>query len=245
VDRGAGRAINYAAAREKGDLMGTMISFPRTGGGTAQGYLAEAKDPKAPGVVVIQEWWGLQGQIKAVCDRFAGEGFTALAPDLYGGKVVPYHDPAAANAAMSALDFKATTDQAVRGAVQHLAARGGKVGLTGFCMGGAVTVIGAVHIPELAAAVSFYGIPPEGVAAPKDIRVPFQGHFANQDDWCTPAVVNDFEKKLQAAGKTFELYRYEGHHAFMNSERKDAYSGADAQVAWDRTVKFFRRHLGG
>ncbi|HEY6106972.1 MAG TPA: dienelactone hydrolase family protein, partial [Anaeromyxobacteraceae bacterium] len=80
--------------------MGKTISFSRTSGGTAQGYLAEAKDPKAPGVVVIQEWWGLQGQIKGVCDRLAQAGFTALAPDLYGGKVVPYHDSAAANAAM-------------------------------------------------------------------------------------------------------------------------------------------------
>jgi carboxymethylenebutenolidase len=223
--------------------MGTMISFPKTRGGNAQGYLAEAKDAKAPGVVVIQEWWGLQGQIKAVCDRLAAAGFTALAPDLYGGKVVPYHDPAAANAAMGSLDFKASTDEAVRGAVQHLKARGGKVGLTGFCMGGAVTVIGAVHIPELDAAVCFYGIPPESVASPKDIRVPFQGHFAAQDDWCTPAAVDEFEKKLKAAGKSYELHRYPGHHAFMNSDRKEVYSGNDAQVAWDRMIQFFRRHL--
>ncbi len=223
--------------------MGKTIDFPRTSGGTAKGYLAEAKDAKAPGVVVIQEWWGLQGQIKAVCDRLAEAGFTALAPDLYGGKVIPYHDSAAANATMNSLDFRAATDEAVRGAVQHLKAKGGKVGLTGFCMGGAVTVIGAVHIPELSAAVDFYGIPPDAAAKPEDIRVPFQGHFASQDDWCTPEVVNGFEKRLKAAGKTFELYRYPGHHAFMNSERKDAYDDASAKVAWDRMVKFFRQHL--
>jgi carboxymethylenebutenolidase len=223
--------------------MGSMISFPRTSGGTAQGYLAEATDPKAPGVVVIQEWWGVQGQIKSVCDRLAAEGFNALAPDLYEGKVVPYHDSAAAQTAMSALDFKASTDQAVRGSVQYLAKRGGKVGLTGFCMGGAVTVIGAVHIPELSAAVCFYGIPPESVAAPKGIHVPFQGHFATQDDWCTPAVVDEFEKKLKAAGKRYELYRYPGHHAFMNSDRKQVYDDGSARVAWDRMVKFFRQHL--
>ena len=81
--------------------MGTMVSFPRTKGGDAQGYLAEAKDPKAPGVVVIQEWWGVQGQIKSVCDRLAEAGFTALAPDLFGGKVIPYHDAAAASASAS------------------------------------------------------------------------------------------------------------------------------------------------
>jgi carboxymethylenebutenolidase len=223
--------------------MGTMVSFPRTTGGTAQGYLAEAKDPKAPGVVVIQEWWGVQGQIKSVCDRLAEAGFTALAPDLYGGKVVPYHDAAAANAMMGSLDFKAATDEAVRGAAQLLKARGGKVGLTGFCMGGAVTVIGAARIPELSAAVCFYGIPPEQVAAPKDVRVPLQCHFAEQDDWCTPEAVADFEKKLRAAGKVFELHRYPGHHAFMNSDRKEVHDPAAAKVAWDRCVAFFRKHL--
>ena len=225
--------------------MGKTIDFPRTSGGTAKGYLAEAKDPKAPGVVVIQEWWGLQGQIKSVCDRLAEAGFTALAPDLYGGKVIPYHDSAAANATMSSLDFKRSTAEEVRGAVKHLAARGGKVGLTGFCMGGAVTVIGAAHIPELSAAVDFYGIPPDAAAKPEDIRVPFQGHFANQDDWCTPEVVNQFEKRLKAAGKPFELYRYPGHHAFMNSERKEVHDPGAAKQAWDRMVAFFRKHLAG
>ncbi len=224
--------------------MGTMIDFPRTSGGTARGYLAEAKDPKAPGVVVIQEWWGLQGQITSVCDRLAEAGFTALAPDLFGGKVIPYHDKAAANAAMGALDFKRSTEEEVRGAVRHLAARGVKVGLTGFCMGGAVTLIGAVRIPELSAAVCFYGLPPESVAAPGEIRVPLQAHFASRDDWCTPAAVDAFEKKLRAAGKTFELHRYEGDHAFMNSDRKEVHDPGAARLAWDRMLLFFQRHLG-
>jgi carboxymethylenebutenolidase len=223
--------------------MGSMVTFPRTSGGTAAGYLAEAASAKAPGVVVIQEWWGLQGQIKAVCDRLAAEGFTALAPDLFDGKVVPYHDAAAANAAMASLDFKAATDEAVRGAVRFLAARGGKVGLTGFCMGGAVTVIGAVRIPELTAAVCFYGLPPEEVAAAKDVRVPLQCHFASQDDWVTPAMADAFEEKLRAAGKTYEIHRYEGQHAFMNSERKEVHDAAAAKLAWDRCVAFLRRHL--
>lgn len=224
--------------------MGGMISFQQTSGGTAQGYLAEASAPLAPGVVVIQEWWGLQGQIKAVCDRLAAAGYHALAPDLYGGKVVPYHDRAAASAAMGALDFKASTDEAVRGAVRSLAARGAKVGLTGFCMGGAVTIVGAVRIPELAAAVCFYGLPPETVAAARDVRVPLQCHFASDDDWCSPAVVDDFERQLKAAGKAFELHRYQGRHAFMNSERKEAYGAAAAELAWARCLEFFGKHLG-
>ncbi len=223
--------------------MGSMISFPRTTTGTAQGYLAEAREAKAPAVVVIQEWWGLQGQIKSVCDRFAQDGFTALAPDLFGGKVVPYHDSAAASAMMNSLDFKAATEEAVRGAVRHLKARGGKVGLTGFCMGGAVTVIGAARIPELDAAVTFYGLPPPQVASGKDVRVPLQGHFASEDDWITPDKADAFEKELKAAKKTYEIHRYKGHHAFMNSERKEVYDAKAAKAAWDRCVAWFRKHL--
>ena len=223
--------------------MGTMISFPRTTAGTARGYLAETRDPEAPAVVVIQEWWGLQGQIKAVCDRFAETGFTALAPDLFDGKVVPYHDAGAAAAAMNALDFKAATGEAVRGAVRHLKSRAAKVGLTGFCMGGAVTVIGAARIPELDAAVCFYGLPPPQAASGKDVRVPLQGHFASEDDWITPDKVDGFEQDLLKAGKPHEIHRYQGHHAFMNSDRKEVYDAKLATLAWDRCVSWFRRHL--
>jgi carboxymethylenebutenolidase len=222
---------------------GSTISFPRTTGKPAQGYLAEAGRVAAPAVVVIQEWWGVQGQIRSVCDRFAAEGFDALAPDLFEGKVIPYHDMAAASAALRSLDFEAATDQIVRGAVQLLSSRGAKVGIAGFCMGGTIANIAAVRVPELAAAVSFYGLAPEQVAAPKDVRVPLQGHFANLDDHWTPALVDEFEKKLQAAGKTFEIHRYEARHAFMNSDRKNVYDEAAAKVAWERCVQFLRRHL--
>jgi carboxymethylenebutenolidase len=223
-------------------IMSKMISFPRASGGSAQGYLAEAA-PNAPGVVVIQEWWGVQGQIKGVCDRFAEAGFTALAPDLFDGKVIPYHDRAAASAALSSLDFKAATEQAVRGAAQHLAQRGGKVALTGFCMGGAITVIGAARIPELSAGVSFYGLPPPNVASAKDVRVPLQCHFANKDDWVNPALADAFERDMKAAGKQCEIYRYEAQHAFMNSDRKEVYDSTAAKLAWDRCLDFLRRHL--
>jgi carboxymethylenebutenolidase len=224
--------------------MGTMTSFPRMRGGTAEAYFAKAGEAKGPAVVVIQEWWGLQGQIKAVCDRLAAAGFSALAPDLYGGKVVPYHDEGAAAAAMQSLDFKAATEEAVRGAVVQLRKSAGKVGLTGFCMGGAVTVIGAARIPELDAAVCFYGLPPPNVASGKDVRVPLQGHFASEDDWITPDKVDAFEKELKAAGKTYEIHRYKGHHAFMNEERGQVYDARAATLAWDRMLGWFRRHLG-
>jgi carboxymethylenebutenolidase len=223
--------------------MGAMTSYPRAGDGHAQGFLAEPSIPDAPGVVVIQEWWGLQGQIRSVCDRLAAEGFRAMAPDLFEGKVIPYHDTGAAKAAMSALDLGAVTDTTVRGAVRHLARRGHKVGIVGFCMGGAVAVTGAARVPELAAAVCFYGLPPRDVATPGDIRVPFQGHFASKDSWCTPQVVAAFEEELRAAGGTFELHRYEASHAFMNPERPEAYDASAARLGWDRCLAFLRRHL--
>src|SRR3974390_3370843 len=155
--------------------MGTSITFKRPEGKDTGGYLAQAARPDAPGVVVIQEWWGLQDQIKGICDRFALAGFDALAPDLYNGVVVPYHDTDAANKEMSSLNFADAVGQNVRGAAQFLKRNGGKVGLTGFCLGGAITIIGACHIPELSAAVCFYGIPPEQAAKPADVKVPLQG----------------------------------------------------------------------
>lgn len=224
--------------------MGTSITFKRPDGRDAAGYLANAAAGDAPGLVVIQEWWGLQDQIKGLCDRFARAGFDALAPDLYNGKVVPYHDTDAANTEMSSLDFIDATTQTVRGAAQYLARNGAKVGLTGFCMGGAVTIIGACKIPELSAGVAFYGIPPEQAAAPADVKVPLQGHFASKDDWCTPAVVDGFENGLKAAGKPAEFFRYEADHGFVNEQRMSAHDRASAELAWSRAVAFFKTHLG-
>jgi carboxymethylenebutenolidase len=145
---------------------------------------------------------------------------------------------------MTSLNFLEATDQIVRGAVLHLKKSAAKVGLTGFCLGGAVTVIGACRIPELSAAVSFYGIPPEAAAKPADVKVPLQGHFANTDDWCTPAVVDAFEAALKAAGKPAEIYRYDASHAFMNEQRQEVYDRPAADLAWRRTLDFLKKHLG-
>ena len=224
--------------------MGTIITFKRPDGKEASGYLANAARGDAPGVVVIQEWWGLQDQIKGMCDRFARAGFDALAPDLYRGVVVPYHDTDAANKQMTSLDFMDATTQSVRGAVQYLSRNGARVGLTGFCMGGAVTIIGATKIPELAAGVVFYGIPPEQAAKPADVRIPLQAHFANKDDWCTPQAVDGFEKAMKAAGKSMELHRYDAEHGFANEQHLSVHDRKAAELAWSRATEFFRKHLG-
>ena len=223
--------------------MGTNITFSRPDGKQGSGYLAKANRAGAPGVVVIQEWWGLQDQIKGVCDRFAAAGYEALAPDLYSGTVVPYHDAEAANREMTSLNFVAATEQDVRGAVLHLRKSGAKVGLTGFCMGGAVTVLGACRIPELSAAVVFYGLPPAAAAKPADVKVPLQGHFANKDDWCTPQVVDEFEAGLRAAKKDYEFYRYDADHAFVNEQRPNVHDQAAAKLAWDRALAWWKKYL--
>src|SRR5713226_8009682 len=138
---------------------------------------------------------------------------------------------------MTGLDFPDATHQDLRGAAQHLKGISGKVAVTGFCMGGALTVAALVHAPEFAAGVCFYGIPPKEFADPAKIKVPFQGHFANQDDWCTPAAVDQLKTALKGAGAPHEIFRYDGAHAFFN-ERSAAYDLASANQAWERTAAF-------
>jgi carboxymethylenebutenolidase len=222
--------------------MGTRITFGRVDGQDAPGYLAKAGAARAPGVVVIQEWWGLQDQIRGICDRLALAGYDALAPDLYAGRSVPYHDPDKAGEEMRSLNFRDSTDQVVRGAAIYLGRAGTKVGITGFCMGGAVTIIAAARVPEFAAAAPFYGLPQAGTIKAADIRVPLQGHFANQDESVTPARVDAFEADLKAAGKTFEIFRYDAKHAFMN-EQRSVHDRKCAEQAWARLLAFWNRHL--
>jgi carboxymethylenebutenolidase len=214
--------------------MGTMIGFARPDAGETKGYLATAGQGR-PGVVVIQEWWGLNDQICGVADRFARAGYNALAPDLYKGRLTT--EPDEANHLMTGLDFADATHQDLRAAARHLQAQGGKVAVMGYCMGGALTIAAAVHVPEFAAGVCFYGIPPKAFADPAKIRMPLQGHFANKDDWCTPAAVDDLERTLRAAGVTHEIYRYDAAHAFAN-ERSAAYDVACANPAWERMAAF-------
>ena len=140
--------------------MGRMISYKRPDGQSVEGYLAEpSAGAKAPGVVVIQEWWGLNDQIKRVAERLAQAGYRALVPDLYRGKNTL--DAKEAEHLMSGLDFGEAAGQDVRGAVQYLKATGSaQAGVTGFCMGGALTLLAAVNVPETNACVAWYGFPP-------------------------------------------------------------------------------------
>jgi len=221
--------------------MGENIQFTTPDGDQAPAYLARpAAGDSAPGIIVIQEWWGVNDQIKKTADRFAEQGYRALVPDLYRGKVTA--NPDEANHLMTGLDWGRATSEDLRGAARFLKS-GGKVAVLGFCMGGALTILAGVHVPEVDVAVCFYGIPPAEAADPAKINIPFQGHFANQDDWCTPDAVNGLEGKLKDGGVNYELYRYDAQHAFFNESRADVYDAGCASQAWDRSLAFLKANL--
>jgi carboxymethylenebutenolidase len=222
--------------------MGEMVQFPFAGG-TTGGYLAEPEQGSGPGVIVIQEWWGLVDHIKDVCDRFAAEGFVALAPDMYHGKSTK--SPDEAGKLMMALRID-EAERDLSAAVDYLETQDSttskKVGVVGFCMGGALTVLGAVFVPEADAASSWYGFPPEGAADVTRIKIPLQLHLAEKDASFTPEAARALEAKLKGANVPFESYWYDAGHAFGN-EKGQNYNKQAADLAWQRTTQFFEKHL--
>ena len=230
--------------------MGSIVSFQRPDGKSVQGYLAEPLAPSnSPAIVVIQEWWGLNAQIRGVADRLASAGYQALVPDLYRGKSTVEAEEA--HHLMSGLDFGDAASQDIRGAVLYLKGRATKVGITGFCMGGALTLLAMTQSPEIDAGVAWYGCPPLEYIDASKISAPLQAHWATQDEFFKIDTIDLLEEKLQAAGTKFDFYRYLAHHAFANETavgpgRTPAtqYDPVWAEQAWDRTIRFFGRHLG-
>ncbi len=229
--------------------MGTTISYRRPDGNSLNGYLAGDKQGAgAPGVVVIQEWWGLNDQIRGVADKLATAGYRVLVPDLYRGKVALEANEA--GHLMNGLDFASAAGQDVRGAVQYLKQSGSpKVGVTGFCMGGALTLLSAVNVSEADAFVVWYGFPPLEYVDASRIRAPLMAHWGTEDTVFPIAKVDELEKKLREAHVGFEFHRYPAKHAFAN-ETADArhldylsYNPGAAQLAWTRTMEFFSKHL--
>lgn len=230
--------------------MGNMVSFQRPDGQMVQGYLAEpAQATAAPAVVVIQEWWGLNEQIRGVADRLADAGYQALVPDLYRGQSTVEAEEA--HHLMTGLNFGEAASQDIRGAVQFLKTRAPKVGITGFCMGGALTLLALAQTPEADAGVVWYGCPPLEYLDASQIRVPLMGHWATQDEFFKIDTVDALQAKLQEAGVGFEFHRYLAHHAFANETAvgkgripATQYDPVWASMAWDRTLRFFGRNLG-
>jgi carboxymethylenebutenolidase len=234
--------------------MGTMVNFQRPDGKSVSGYLAApaaaAPTPApAPAVVVIQEWWGLNDQIRGVADRLATAGYRALVPDLYRGKMTVEAEEA--HHLMDGLDFGDAASQDIRGAVQYLKAAGGKVGLTGFCMGGALTLLAMTQSPEIDAGVVWYGCPPLDYVDASKIKAPLMGHWATQDQFFNIEMVDGLEAKLNAAAVQYQFHRYLAHHAFANETAvgpgripATQYDPVWAGQAWDRSLRFFGRTLG-
>jgi carboxymethylenebutenolidase len=197
---------------------------------------------------VIQEWWGLNDQIKGVAERLAGAGYRALVPDLYRGKVAL--EAKEAEHLMTNLNFGDAAGQDVRGAVQHLKASGSaRTGVTGFCMGGALTLLAAVNVPEADACVIWYGFPPLEYVDASKIKAPLLGHYAIHDVPFPIAKVDELEQKLRAASVKFEFHRYDAKHAFANETADEKkldmlkYDPQAAELGWRRTMEFLGRHL--
>jgi carboxymethylenebutenolidase len=229
--------------------MGKTVSYKRPDGKSVNGYLAEpAAGAKAPAMVVIQEWWGMNDQIRGVADKLAKAGYRALVPDLYRGKQAL--DANEAKHLMEGLNFGDAAGQDIRGAVQYLKASGSaKVGVTGFCMGGALTVLSAVNVPEANAGVIWYGYPPLEYVDASKIKMPLLGHWATQDQAFPISGVDALEKKLREANVKFEFHRYNCKHAFANESADQKkldmlkYDAKAAEQAWKRTMDFLAKQL--
>lgn len=223
---------------------GQIVEYP-SNGSTGSGYFAPAAGGSGPGVLVIQEWWGLVPHIKDVVDRYAAAGFSALAPDLYHGRSTT--EPDEAGKLMMSLNLTQAADD-LTGAIDFLlgsaSVTSSKVGVTGFCMGGGLALVIATRAPEhIAACAPYYGLIPWAEAAPdwSKIDAPIRGHYAEGDDFFTPEAAAALQAELQGLGKDAVLTVHPGvQHAFFNDARPEVYDAATAQQCWDDTTAFFR-----
>jgi carboxymethylenebutenolidase len=222
--------------------MGDLVTFT-SNGGTAEGYLA---DGGGPGVIVIQEWWGLVPHIRDVADRLAAEGFTALAPDLYRGESAD--EPDGAGKLMMALNLEQAAKD-LSGAVDLLTERTGRgrVGVVGFCMGGGLALVLACHRPDAVAAVApYYGVIPWPTAQPdwSALSATVVGEYAEFDDFAGPDATRALETQLRDLGNDVTMHIHDGcHHAFFNDTRPEVYDAEHAAEAWQRTLALLRNAL--
>jgi len=220
-----------------------MVEF-RANGRMANGYLSLPEKP-GPGILVIQEWWGLVDHIRGLADRFAAEGFVALAPDLYHGDMTKSPDQAgkmlmALNIGEAAKDMK--------GAAQYLLSldevQPKKVGVLGFCMGGQLALYAATEFPEeIAAGVNFYGIHPNAQIDPNKLRVPILAHFGKRDKTVPEESARALIRSIESRGKEIEAHFYDADHAFFNDTRPEVHNREAAALAWQRTLQFLNKHL--
>jgi len=234
--------IHLSPPRKDRSMAGKMVEFP-SNGHTAKGYLATPTSGKGPGVIVIQEWWGLVGHIKSVADRFAAAGFSALAPDLYHGQTAS--EPDAAGKLFMALNIE-RAEKDLSGAAKYLAGQSStaKLGAVGFCMGGQLALFAGCTNPSVGPVVDFYGIHPNVKPDYSKLSGPVLGLFAEKDAFVTPQTARQVEADIKKAGKTVDIHIYPGvDHGFFNDERADVYNKASAEDAWRRTLDLFKKTL--
>ncbi|MGA2321537.1 MAG: dienelactone hydrolase family protein [Solirubrobacteraceae bacterium] len=221
------------------------IEFP-TSAGVAPGYLAVPAEEHGPATIVLQEWWGVDEHIRSVCDRFAAEGFYALAPDLYRGETTT--QPSEAQQKMMALSMD-HAEQEMCGAADFLASQAGVegsgVGSVGFCLGGGLSLWAAATCPQIKATVSYYYVMPHGKPDFTAIKGPVLGHFGTADEFIALEEAKALESELRQAGAevTFHYYEGAGHAFFNDTNRLGTYNEQAARSSWERTVSFLRGAL--
>ncbi len=224
---------------------GQEIEFS-SNGETARGYVAVPASGSGPGVIVIQEWWGLVPHIRDVCDRFAREGFVALAPDLFRGDST--QDPDEAGRLMMGLEIPRAArdlDGAVQALLNHDAVDGAKLGAVGFCMGGQLALYAATRNPRIGAVADFYGVHPNVTLDLSGLEAAVLGIFAERDEFVTPETARKLETDLKGAGVRTSFHVFPGvDHAFFNDTRPDVHDAEAAARAWSETLAFFRAELG-
>ncbi len=222
--------------------MGKMIDFAGNGK-SYSGYLAQSSTGSGPGVIVIQEWWGLVGHIKDVADRFAEAGFTALAPDFYHGELTD--EPDEAGSLMMALQVP-DAEKLINGAVEALcsdpACSTNKVGVVGFCMGGQLSMYAACINSRIGACVNYYGIHPNVQPDFAALQAPMLGFFAEHDEYASPTAVAELDRQLSQLGKEHSFTTYPGRqHAFFNSDRPEVFDQEAADDSWQKMVDLFHK----
>ena len=223
-----------------------VVEF-QAGEQTAQGYLASPPSGEGPGVIVLQEWWGVDEHIRSICDRFAEEGFFALAPDLYRGETTD--QPSEAQQKMMAMNI-AEAEKEMCSAADYVlgleGVTGEGVGAVGFCLGGGLAVWAGANCSNVAATVSYYYVMPHGRPDFSAVKGPVLGHFGTADDFISHEDALGLEQEMKAAGVEvrFDFYEQAGHAFFNDTNRLGTYDEELAELSWGRTVDFLRGALG-
>ena len=225
------------------DITTDMLDYA-TNGSNASGFLARPSgDGPFPAVIVVQEWWGVNDNIKDIVRRFANEGFVAFAPDLYHGTETS--EPDDAQKLMMQTDMPRASQELVK-AAEYLSQQPyvGSIGSTGFCMGGGLALTLATDTPLIKASAPFYGVNPQPIEKLQNLQGPVLAIYAEHDDFASAPVREALQSAMAKFGKQLEVQVYPGtEHAFFNDTRREVYREGAANDAWSRVLTLFRAEL--